>query len=105
MIDRIHGVNGLIARLLYGTGMRQMECLRLRVKDIDFHYHQIIIRSGKGDKDRITILPESLVEPLMTQLQHSKKLHSSDFEKAYGEASLPYALGGGLGVRSPLDCN
>ena len=57
VIDRIHGVNGLIARLLYGTGMRQMECLRLRVKDIDFHYHQIIIRSGKGNKDRITILP------------------------------------------------
>jgi len=92
VIDRIHGVNGLIARLLYGTGMRQMECLRLRVKDIDFHYHQIIIRSGKGDKDRITILPESLVEPLVTQLQHTKKLHSSDLEKGYGETSLPYAL-------------
>ena len=92
VIDRIHGVNGLIARLLYGTGMRQMECLRLRVKDIDFHYHQIIIRSGKGDKDRITILPESLVEPLLTQLQHTKKLHSSDLEKGYGETSLPYAL-------------
>ncbi len=55
-------------------------------------WNQIIIRSGKGDKDRITILPESLVEPLMTQLQHSKKLHSSDLEKGYGEASLPYAL-------------
>jgi len=92
VIDKIHGVNGLIARLLYGTGMRQMECLRLRVKDIDFHYHQIIIRSGKGDKDRITILPESLVEPLVTQLQHSKELHSSDLKKGYGEASLPYAL-------------
>ena len=48
VINRIHGINGLIARLLYGTGMRQMECLRLRVKDIDFQYHQILIRSGKG---------------------------------------------------------
>ena len=78
LINHIQGVNGLIARLLYGTGMRQMECLRLRVKDIDFHYRQITIRSGKGDKDRVTILHETLVEPLLLQLQHSKERHLSD---------------------------
>lgn len=92
LINHIQGVNGLIARLLYGTGMRQMECLRLRVKDIDFHYRQITIRSGKGDKDRVTILPETLVEPLLLQLQHSKERHLSDLMQGYGEASLPYAL-------------
>jgi len=72
ILAHIQGTNGLIARLLYGTGMRQMECLRLRVKDIDFQYQQIIIRSGKGDKDRITMLPESLINTLSSQLQHSK---------------------------------
>jgi len=92
LINHIQGVNGLIARLLYGTGMRQMECLRLRVKDIDFHYRQITIRSGKGDKDRVTILHETLVEPLLLQLQHSKERHLSDLMQGYGEASLPYAL-------------
>jgi integron integrase len=92
LLNRISGTNGLIARLLYGTGMRQMECLRLRVKDIDFHYHQIIIRSGKGDKDRITILPETLIEPIQVQLHHSKKTHTGDLIEGYGEASLPFAL-------------
>lgn len=92
LINNIQGVNGLIARLLYGTGMRQMECLRLRVKDIDFHYRQITVRSGKGDKDRVTILPEIMIEPLQSQLQQSKQIHLSDLEKGYGEASLPFAL-------------
>ena len=92
LLNRVSGTNGLIARLLYGTGMRQMECLRLCVKDIDFHHHQIIIRSGKGDKDRITILPETLIEPIQVQLQHSKKTHTGDLIEGDGEASLPFAL-------------
>ena len=92
IIDLIDGTNGLIARLLYGTGMCQMECLRLRLKDIDFQYHQITIRSGKSDKDRFNVLPDSLVDSLLSQLQHSKKVHVSDLEKGHGEASLPFAI-------------
>lgn len=72
--------------------MCQMECLRLRLKDIDFQYHQITIRSGKSDKDRFNVLPDSLVDSLLSQLQHSKKVHVSDLEKGHGEASLPFAV-------------
>ena len=92
ILAHIQGTNGIIARLFYGTGIRQMECLRLRVKDIDFQYQQIIIRSGKGDKNRITMLPESLINTLSSQLQHSKETHAHDLKKGYGESSLPFAL-------------
>jgi len=92
LLNRIQGTNGLIARLLYGTGMRQMECLRLHVKDIDFHYRQITIRSGKGNKDRITMLPDRLTEALQVQFQHAGKIHNDDLQEGFGEASLPYAL-------------
>jgi len=92
LLDDIHGVNGLISRVLYGTGMRKMECLRLRVQDIDFDYRQIIVRSGKGDKDRITVLPDSLQEPLKKQLAKARHVHNNDLEEGYGEVALPYAL-------------
>ena len=66
VLARLDGVTGLMARLLYGSGLRLMECLRLRVKDVDFEYRQITVRDGKGAKDRVTMLPESLIAPLRT---------------------------------------
>jgi integron integrase len=92
LLDAMHGMNGLIARVLYGTGMRKMECLRLRVQDIDFSYHQITIRSGKGDKDRITVLPDSLINPLQQQLEKARLIHTTDLDEGYGEVALPFAL-------------
>ena len=72
------GINGLLARLMYGTGIRVMESLQLRVKDIDFAYRQIIIREGKGNKDRVTPLAEALVGPLRTHLEQIRDLHNRD---------------------------
>jgi len=69
-----------------------MECLRLRVKHVDFSYWQICVRSGKGDKDRVTLLPDSLVDELKTQIEVAHSLHQKDLEAGYGEVSLPYAL-------------
>jgi integron integrase len=92
LLNEIPGTNGLIARLLYGTGMRKMECLRLRVQDIDFDYRQITIRSGKGDKDRVTMLPAALIEPLHGQLDRARRIHNLDLEQGYGETALPFAL-------------
>ena len=92
MLSEIDGTNGLVARLLYGTGMRQMEALRLRVKDVDFNYRQIHVRSGKGDKDRITILPDKLIDDLKKQLEVARKLHQTDLRNGFGETRLPYAL-------------
>ena len=81
LLDEIPGINGLIARVLYGTGMRKMECLRLRVQDVDFDYRQIVIRSGKGDKDRVTVLPDVLVEKLHKQLDRARAIHNLDLEQ------------------------
>lgn len=92
LLDDIHGINGLVARLLYGTGMRKMECLRLRVQDIDFQYRQITVRSGKGDKDRVTVLPDSLLTPLQKQLVKTRQIHNNDLDEGHGEVALPYAL-------------
>ena len=92
LLDNMTGVNGLIAKLIYGTGMRKMECLRLRVMDIDFDYGQIHVRSGKGNKDRITLLPDCLGSPLQSQLAQVETLHKSDIETGYGEVELPFAL-------------
>ena len=78
--------------LLYGGGMRLTEVLRLRVKDIDFESGQIIVRDGKGEKDRATILPVSLAEELKAHLKRVKLLHEEDLAKGYGAVWLPYAL-------------
>jgi integron integrase len=88
----MRGINGLIARVLYGTGMRQMKCLRLRVKDIDFDYRRIHVRLGKRDKDLVTVMPTSLIDPLSQQLEMSHKLHQHDLRDGFGETRLPYAL-------------
>jgi integron integrase len=92
LIANLSGTNQLLAKLLYGSGLRVMECLRLRVKDIDFDQHQIIVRCGKGDKDRDTILPDSLIAPLRRQLRHARALHQNDLEQGCGRVYLPYAL-------------
>lgn len=92
VMSRLQGTKWLLASLLYGTGMRVMECLRLRVKDLDFTYRQIFVREGKGGKDRVTMLPENLIEPLRSHLTRVKKLHGKDLEEGFGRVELPYAL-------------
>ena len=82
----------LMVKLLYGSGLRLMECLRLRVKDVGFAQHQLIVRSGKGHKDRDTLLPDSLVAPLQRQLRYAQTLHQNDLERGYGRVELPHAL-------------
>ena len=86
------GLHLLIAQLLYGSGLRLMECLRLRVKDLDFEQFQVIVRDGKGQKDRVTVLPQALVEPLQRQLQHVQHVHQQDLARGYGAVFLPDAL-------------
>jgi integron integrase len=92
LLRALDGTHWLMASLLYGTGLRLMECLRLRVKDVDFGYRQILIRDGKGEKDRITMLPERLIEPLRKQMDRARQLHDLDLREGFGEVHLPYAL-------------
>ncbi len=92
VLNELNGTYRLIATLLYGCGLRQIECLRLRVKDIDFARNQITIREGKGQKDRVTMLPASLKQPLMAHLRRVKQLHASDLRAGYGRVELPFAL-------------
>lgn len=83
----------LMVKLIYGSGLRLMECLRLRVKDVDFGNNQILIRDAKGMKDRITVLPDSLKPLIQEHLERVKLLHQNDITKGYGRVHLPYALG------------
>ena len=92
LMKDMNGVAGLAIRLLYGTGMRLMECIRLRVKDIDFERGQVVIREGKGAKDRATMLPESLIEDLKDHLAKVRIIHDSDLADGCGEVYLPNAL-------------
>jgi integron integrase len=92
LLAQFEGTKWLIYALLYGTGMRIMECMRLRVKDIDFPYKQILIRDAKGGKDRVTVLPESLIEPLGSHIVKVRELHQTDLRAGYGSVYLPYAL-------------
>ena len=92
VINALSGTNQLMAKLLYGCGMRLMECIRLRVKDIDFAMNQIMVRDGKGKIDRITILPESVIPDLQTHLKRVKTIHENDLSRGYGRVYLPYAL-------------
>ena len=86
------GTMGLLGSLLYGTGMRLLEALRLRVKDIEFERREILVRDGKGAKDRVTVLPENLVLPLQAHLTHVRSLHVRDLEAGRGDVRLPDAL-------------
>jgi integron integrase len=92
VLARLDGTTGLMARLLYGSGLRLMECLRLRVKDIDFEYRQITVRDGKGAKDRVTMLPASLIAPLQEHVARVKALHEADLAAGHGDVYLPFAL-------------
>jgi integron integrase len=92
VLGELSGTHQLTARLLYGSGLRLMECLRLRVKDLDFAQRQILVRDGKGEKDRVTILAESLVSLLRDHLRIVKRTHKEDLAKGYGAVYLPYAL-------------
>ena len=94
VLSEISGVNWLMANLLYGAGLRLKECLRLRVKDLDFGYKQIIVRDGKGGKDRFTILPKKLVEPLRKHLTSVKNLHENDLKSGLGAVLMPFAFDG-----------
>lgn len=92
VLGGVEGTGGLILSLLYGTGMRILECLRLRVKDVSFIKREIVVREGKGFKDRVTMLPASLVAPMEAHLKRVERLHVSDLAQGYGEVYLPYAL-------------
>jgi integron integrase len=92
VLRNLTGQFWLLASLMYGAGLRLMECLQLRVKDVDFSAGQITVREGKGDKDRITLLPEVIRRPLQEHLVRVRKLHQRDLEEGYGRVSLPHAL-------------
>jgi len=86
------GTSGLVLRLLYGTGMRILEALRLRVKDVDFSRCEIVIREGKGLRDRVTMLPETLSHDLARHIERVQLLHQADVRRGYGSVYLPYSL-------------
>ncbi len=92
LLAQMQGRDWLMAGLLYGSGMRVMECLRLRVKDIDFARFDITVRSGKGDKDRHVPLPRTLVDALHDQVASARLLHASDLAAGFGAVYLPFAL-------------
>lgn len=92
VIDHLRGDHWLIAGLLYGSGLRLLEALRLRVKDVDLYHHRLMVRNGKGAKDRVTILPSQLVEPLRHHLARVRTLHDHALKSGYGGVELPHAL-------------
>ena len=92
VLKRLSGKKWLIAALMYGAGLRIMECLRLRVQDIDFASSQIIVRDGKGNQDRVTMLPEVVHKPLRNHLKQVKAIHKQDLEDGFGRVFMPYAL-------------
>lgn len=92
VIQHLSGVYQLFIQLLYGSGLRLSEGLRLRVKDIDFAQRQIVVRDVKGNEGRVTMLPASLIEPLQKHLQRVRQLHQRDLEQGYGSVYLPFAL-------------
>jgi len=91
LLAHLEGINGLMARLIYGTGMRLMECVRLRVKDVDLEKREIVVRHGKGGRDRMTMLPESLVTPLREQLSVIREWHAVDRANDFPAVELPTA--------------
>ena len=92
VIRQLQGTHRLMAQLLYGSGLRLLECVRLRVKDLDFEQRQLTVRSGKGDKDRVTMLPDRLVAPLSEHLLLVRRTHAEDLQRGDGAVFLPQAL-------------
>lgn len=92
LLAQLSGIYGLMTRLLYGSGLRLMECLRLRVKDLEFERRAVVVRDGKGEQDRVTILPDSLIPMLKEHLMRVKRLHEEDLARGNGAVYLPDAL-------------
>lgn len=92
VISLMSDVHQLMAKIMYGCGLRVLECLRLRVKDLDFALNQIIVRDGKGKVDRITVFPDGIKGDVKTHLHHVKLVHQQDLENGYGQVYMPYAL-------------
>ncbi len=92
ILEQLSGIHSLIAELMYGSGLRISEAIRLRVKDIDLNTHSVFVRNGKGNKDRRTILPKSLNEALSNQVLHVKSIHAQDVKDGFGRVYLPNAL-------------
>jgi integron integrase len=92
LLGAMQGTHRLLAELLYGTGLRIMEALRLRVKDVDFGRAEILVRDGKGAKDRVTMLPQRLFPPLRRHIARAKEIHASDLAEGFGDVWLPSAL-------------
>jgi integron integrase len=93
VLDRLAGDKWLIVSLLYGSGLRLMECLHLRVKDLEFSRGEVTVRDGKGGRDRVTMLPDSINAPLRDHLREVKRVHESDLADSWGRVVLPDALG------------
>ena len=89
LLSQLSGVYWLIGNLLYGSGLRLMECLQLRVRDLDFDYHQIMVRNGKGGRDRVTVMPKSVIGSLQTQLSVVRERHDLAMRDGYGGVQLP----------------
>lgn len=92
VILEMKGIQRIMSKILYGSGLRLMECIRLRVKDLDFEMNEINVRDGKGGKDRLTLFPEPIQEPLKEHLEWVKQLYERDLEEGFGQVDLPYAL-------------
>jgi integron integrase len=92
VLAHLSGTTWIMATLLYGAGLRLLECLRLRVKDVDFTYNQIVVRDGKGRKDRVTMLPQQVKAPLQRHIHDVQQLHAQDVQAGAGHVYLPYAL-------------
>ena len=93
VLQRLQGTEQLVAQMLYGSGLRLMEALRLRVQDVEIEVRQVTVRSGKGDKDRVTVFPASLMEPLQNHLLVVRQMHQADLAAGWGRVVLPMALG------------
>ncbi len=92
LFAHLEGQHWLLAGLLYGSGLRLMEAVRLRIKDVDFDYRQIVVRDGKGGRERVVPVPARLVEPLQAQIESVAALHAEDRDAGYGRVYLPFAL-------------
>ena len=92
VLDILNGVQWLVVSLLYGAGLRIMEAVRLRVQDIDFGYNQIIVRNGKGNKERVVPLPAKLIKPLKVHLEDVKRQHDADIKQGHGSVYMPQGL-------------
>ena len=92
VLTRLNGTARLMGHLLYGSGLRLMECMRLRIKDVDLAYLQITVRDGKGGRDRVTMVPVQLADPLRRQIENVARLHEEDLSAGAGEVYLPHAM-------------